>query len=157
MAPQNQSNQTQSRYQQLWCQIREQGRCTTLTQFNSRQVPCESRLDRFQIYWNWPRLELQSGRSKIINERIRTESIKRVPSPTPRKPVNGPTPYTAPIYGKSVQYAPTEEAKTLTDKQIRHVQEVCGKFLYQARTVDSTMIHALNELCIAATKGTAAT
>jgi hypothetical protein len=31
---------------------------------------------------------------------------------------------------------------------------VCGKFLYPARTVDNTMMHALNELCIAATKGT---
>ena len=26
------------------------------------------------------------------------------------------------------------------DKQVRHVQEVCGKFLYPARTVDNTMM-----------------
>jgi hypothetical protein len=31
---------------------------------------------------------------------------------------------------------------------------LCGKFLYTARAVDNTMLHALNELCIAATKGT---
>ena len=33
------------------------------------------------------------------------------------------------------------------------MQEVCGKFLYPARTVDNTTLHALNELCVAATKG----
>eukprot|EP00978_Attheya_sp_CCMP212_P034237 scaffold142601_cov51-Attheya_sp.AAC.1 len=39
------------------------------------------------------------------------KALKEFLHQPPHKPVNGPTPYTAPVYGKSVQYAPTEEAK----------------------------------------------
>jgi hypothetical protein len=104
------------------------------------------------LNWNY-----EAGEVKLSMKGYVPKALKEFLHKPPCKPVNGPTPYTAPVYGKSVQYAPTEEAKTFTDKQIRHVQEVCGKFLYPARTVDSTMMHALNELCIAATKGTEAT
>ena len=38
-------------------------------------------------------------------------------------------------------------------KRIKTTQEVCGKFLYTARAMDITTLHALNELCIAAIKG----
>ena len=102
--------------------------------------------------WNY-----EAGEVKLSMKGYVQKALKEFLHKPPSKPVNGPTPYTAPVYGKSVQYAPTEEPKTFTDKQIRHVQEVCGKFLYPARTVDNTMLHALNELCIAATKGNNAT
>ena len=39
----------------------------------------------------------------------------------------------------------------LTLLQKKHVQKVCGKFLYDGRSVDSTQLHALNELSIKAT------
>ena len=38
-------------------------------------------------------------------------------------------------------------------KRIKTTQEVCGNFLYTARAMDITTLHALNELCIAAIKG----
>ena len=53
-------------------------------------------------------------------------ALKEYQQPPPQKPDNGTTPYTATTYGKSVQYAPIEEEIKLTDKKIRHVQEVCG-------------------------------
>eukprot|EP00978_Attheya_sp_CCMP212_P015890 scaffold41124_cov54-Attheya_sp.AAC.2 len=102
--------------------------------------------------WNY-----EAGEVKLSMKGYVQKALKEFLHHTPRKPVNRPTPYTALVYSKSVQYAPTEEAKTFTDKQIQHVQEVCGKFLYPAHTVDNTMLHALNELCIAATKGNDAT
>jgi hypothetical protein len=34
------------------------------------------------------------------------------------------------------------------------IQQVCGKFLYYARAVDTTMLHALNDLATQTTKGT---
>jgi hypothetical protein len=102
--------------------------------------------------WNY-----DEGEVKLSMKGYVPKALKEFQHPPPHRPVNGPTPYTPPVYGKTVQYAPMEEEKTFTDKQIRHVQEVCGKFLYPARTVDNTMMHALNELCIAATKGTQAT
>jgi hypothetical protein len=102
--------------------------------------------------WNY-----EKGEVKLSMKAYAPKSLKEFQHPPPNKPVNGPTPYTAPVYGKTVQYAPMEEAKTFTEKQIRHVQEVCGKFLLPARTVNNTMMHVLNEICIAATKGTATT
>ena len=99
----------------------------------------------------------EQGEVKISMKGYVPKGLKEFQHPPPRKPVNGPTPYTPPVYGKTVQYAPLEEARTFTDKQIQQVQAVCGKFLYPARAVDNTMMHALNELCIAATKGTPAT
>jgi hypothetical protein len=104
------------------------------------------------LKWNYTDGEVQLSMEGYV-----PKALKEFQHQPPNKPVNGPTPYTAPIYGKTVQYAPIEEERTFTDKQIRHVQEVCGKFLYPARAVDSTMMHALNELCISATKGTQAT
>ncbi len=104
------------------------------------------------LTWNY-----EEGEVKLAMKGYVPKALKEFLHKPPSKPVNGPTPYTAPVYGKAVQYAPTEVPKTFTIKQIRHVQEVCGKFLYPARTVDNTMMHALNELCIAATKGTDAT
>jgi hypothetical protein len=104
------------------------------------------------LEWNY-----DEGEVKLSMKGYVPKALKEFQHPPPDRPVNGPTPYTPPVYGKTVQYAPMEEARTFTDKQIRHVQEVCGKFLYPARTVDNTMMHALNELCIAATQGTQAT
>ena len=102
--------------------------------------------------WDYERREVKLSMKGYV-----AKALKEFQHPQPTKPVYGPTPYTAPIYGRTIQYAPEIEAKTFTEKQIRHVQEVCGKFLYPARTVDNTMMHAINELCIAATEGTVAT
>ena len=85
------------------------------------------------------------------------KSLKEFQQLPPPRPVNGPTPYTVPIYGKSVQYSPIEEERIITEKQIRHVQEVCVKLIYPEITVDITMMHTLNELYIAATKVTQTT
>jgi hypothetical protein len=104
------------------------------------------------LEWRYEQGEVKTSMKGYV-----PKGLKEFQHPPPRKPVNGPTPYTPPVYGKTVQYAPLEEARTFTDKQIQQVQAVCGKFLYPARAVDNTMMHALNELCIAATKGTPAT
>jgi hypothetical protein len=57
-------------------------------------------------------------------------------------------------FGLKIQYERADKSEPLTPKQINTIVEVCGKFLYTSRAVDNTMQHALNELCIAATKGT---
>ena len=45
----------------------------------------------------------------------------------------------------------------LSPLQKNHIQKVCGKFLYNGRAVDSTLLHALNELSIKATTATETT
>jgi hypothetical protein len=46
------------------------------------------------------------------------KALKEFLHKPPSKLVNGPTPCTAPVYGKAVQYAQTEVPKTFTIKQI---------------------------------------
>jgi hypothetical protein len=82
------------------------------------------------------------------------KALKQFMHETAPKHFDGPTKYIPPEYGKKVQYEKHDTSAPLDKKGIKFIQEVCGKFLYTARAVDNTMLHALNELCIAATKGT---
>ena len=52
----------------------------------------------------------------------------------------------APVYGRKTQMARVDETDPMNQKQIKLVQQVCGKFLYYARAVDCTILHALNDL-----------
>ena len=56
-------------------------------------------------------------------------------------------------YQHKIQYERVDKSKPLSPKQIKTIQEVFGKFLYISQAIDNTMQHALNELCIAVTKG----
>ena len=56
------------------------------------------------------------------------------------------SPFRDPIYGRTLQYADTIKIPTFTQKQIYLLQRICGKFLYYAQTINSTMMHALNNL-----------
>ena len=64
------------------------------------------------------------------------------------------SPFRDPIYGRKVQYADVIDIPTFTKKQIHLLQRICGKFLYYARAIDSTMMHALNDLASQVTTGT---
>ena len=46
------------------------------------------------------------------------------------------------------------DISTFTGKQVHLLQQICGKFLYYARAIDSTMMHALNDLASQVTAGT---
>ena len=59
-----------------------------------------------------------------------------------------------PIYGSKVQHTDIIEIPTFTKKQINLLQRLCVKFLYYARAIDSTMMHALNDLASQVTLGT---
>ena len=41
--------------------------------------------------------------------------------------------------------------------QIKHIEQVVGKFLYYARAIDNTMLHALNNIASSKSKGTQTT
>ena len=45
----------------------------------------------------------------------------------------------------------------LPETQIQYLQRVVGKFLYYARAIDNTMLHGLNAIASAVTKGTTST
>ena len=80
--------------------------------------------------------------------------LKQFQHPTPTKHHYGPTTYVPPEYGKKIQYSTEDTSPELTPLQKKHIQKVCGKFLYDGRSVDNTQLHALNELSIKATEAT---
>jgi hypothetical protein len=47
-----------------------------------------------------------------------------------------------------------DETNPINKKETNILQKVCGKFLYYARAIDTTMLHALNDLATQTTKGT---
>jgi len=69
---------------------------------------------------------------------------------------HAPSKYTQPNYGSRVQYARVDTTNILTKDKITYIQRVLGKLLYYARAVDPTMLHAINDISISATKGTGA-
>ena len=51
----------------------------------------------------------------------------------------------------------SDDARLLTKKEITFIQRVTGKFLYYARAVDCTMLHALNDIATKTVNGTTET
>ena len=79
------------------------------------------------------------------------QALQQFQHPIPTKHHYGPTKYVPPEYGKTIQYSTEDISPELTPVQRKHIQKVCGKFLYDGRCVDSTQLHALNELSIKVT------
>ena len=65
----------------------------------------------------------------------------------PRKHEDSPFPHTPPDYGAKVQYAKKQSTSpALNKKEKRFVQQVCGKFLYYGRAVDSTVLTPISAI-----------
>ena len=47
-----------------------------------------------------------------------------------------------------------DKSPALNAKQINQIEKISGKFLYIARAIDNTMMHALNKIAVATTKST---
>jgi hypothetical protein len=56
----------------------------------------------------------------------------------------GPSPYIVPTYGAKQQMTSIDDSPLLSKDDKKLLQQVCGKFLYYARTIDDTMMHSLN-------------
>ncbi|KAK1740972.1 hypothetical protein QTG54_008224 [Skeletonema marinoi] len=68
-------------------------------------------------------------------------ALKQFNHPTPRKPQHQPFPHTPVKYGAPKQYAKEEStAPPLDKKGTRFIQQVCGKFLFLGRAVDSSLL-----------------
>lgn len=65
----------------------------------------------------------------------------------PAKRQDSPFPHTRPAYGAKEQYAKAADDSPPLDKDgKRHVQQVCGKFLFYGRAVDSTLLMPLSAI-----------
>jgi len=73
----------------------------------------------------------------------------------PRQQCHAPSLWNQPNYGAKVQLpGPVDHTSKMTQDQTKLCQQVVGKFLFYARAVDATMLHTLNSLSAAQTKGT---
>jgi hypothetical protein len=65
----------------------------------------------------------------------------------PKRPQYAPHNWTVPAYGQRIQYAPLPDAAPpATAEEITHVQAVVGTLLYNARTLDPTLLVPLSAL-----------
>ena len=65
-----------------------------------------------------------------------------------------PLPFKALVYGQKIQMVTIDKTNAMTTVQEKLLQQVCGTFLYYARAVDCTMLHALNDLATRVKDGT---
>ncbi|KAL7480669.1 hypothetical protein ACHAW6_006340, partial [Cyclotella cf. meneghiniana] len=83
------------------------------------------------------------------------KQLSKYNHPRPKKPVHTPwEPY--PIkYGNAEQESlPHDNSPPLNAKEIKHIQQVIGSFLYYSRATDPTISHALSELATQQTHAT---
>ena len=59
-----------------------------------------------------------------------------------------------PEYGTKIQYVEDDHSEPITEKRIKRIQRIIGKFLYYARAIDVTMLHALNDISTMVSKAT---
>jgi hypothetical protein len=61
--------------------------------------------------------------------------------------IKQPHKHTVPTYGATIQYTKDDDATNLISKEEKkYIQQVLGTFLYNGRTVDSTMLMALSSI-----------
>ena len=91
-----------------------------------------------------------------MNEYVDT-ALKEFEHAIPKQHYCAPSKSTRPDYGAKVQYVEDDQSRSLNLNEIKRIQKITGKFLFLARAVDNTILHALNELACDVTKGTANT
>ena len=83
-------------------------------------------------------------------------ALKRFQVSRNSKPTHSPAPFEPPLYGRHVQFTPTDESPPASPAETTYIQEVIGTFLYYARAVDCTMLTTLNKLASRQSKPTTA-
>jgi hypothetical protein len=85
------------------------------------------------------------------------QALKEFNHIQPKQKHLGPSKIDRPDYGAKVQYVKEDLTGTLNEDQIKFIQRVTGKFLFYARAIDDTMLHALNDIASSTVNGTEAT
>ena len=67
---------------------------------------------------------------------------------------SAPSKGSSPNYGATIQYARDDNSDPLDEKTIQFLQCVVGKFLYYARAINYTILHAINDISTSISKGT---
>ena len=104
------------------------------------------------LAWDYSQRELICSMDSYIKS-----GLSEFQHPTPKQFYYSPSKFVRPEYGAKVQYVKHDDSGPLSADQIKKIQKVVGKFLFMVRAVDHTMLHPLNDIACAASKGTKAT
>ena len=85
------------------------------------------------------------------------QALKEFNHIIPKQLHSGPSKIDRPDYGAKVQYVKEDLTNKLDEDQIKFIQRVTGKFLFYARAIDDTMLHAINDIASSTANGTEAT
>jgi hypothetical protein len=85
------------------------------------------------------------------------KALLRFQHPRPLCLAHAPSHWHRPEYGAKVQYTTPDTSALLTPAETLNLQNNCGTFLFYGCAVDPTMLHTLNRLAAAQTRGTQAT
>jgi hypothetical protein len=75
-----------------------------------------------------------------------SKALTRFNIQTPSRPVNAPTRYISPSYGTRVQAPYVDNTSTISQERAHRIQEIVGVFLYLARALDHTHLHAVTRV-----------
>jgi hypothetical protein len=93
------------------------------------------------IKWNYAKKYVNISMPGYI-----ASTLERLQHPKPKQPQYAPHQWSQPAYGQKLQLAPINKTPKLDKTGIHFVQSCVGSLLYYARTVDATMLPAINEI-----------
>lgn len=100
--------------------------------------------------WDYGRRELKASMPNYVKQ-----ALLQFQHETPDRVQCGPSKYTPPKFGpKGPQMMNIDTTEPLSKAEAKRLQQIGGKFLYYVRTIDDTMMHALNTLATQVTSGT---
>lgn len=70
------------------------------------------------------------------------EVLKRFHHTKPNQPIYSPLKFISPIYGKKIQTETIDNSAPMFTEETKRLEKICEVFLYYARAVDPTMLHA---------------
>ena len=99
--------------------------------------------------WNYDTREVICSMDQYVQDALSELEVTK-----PKQHFKGPSKSPSINYGAKVQYVEDDTSERLTPEQTKFIQRVIGKFLFLARAIDNTLLHALNDLACQVSKGT---
>jgi hypothetical protein len=96
------------------------------------------------IYLDW---DYENRTVKLTMPDYVKNTVHQFGPTKPKQLVYAPSKYTAPQYGAKVQLTNAiDTSPKLTQAQTTLIEQITGTFLYYARAINGTMLHALNDM-----------
>lgn len=98
--------------------------------------------------WVYTRREVKCSMKGYVKQAL-TELEHEL---TSNRHQGAPSQIVRPEYGAKIQYVKEDASTPINNKRIKRIQRIIGKFLYYARAIDNTILHALNDIATMVSK-----